>query len=248
MNYEIRIEAFEGPFDLLLHLIRVNEVDIYDIPIAKITAQYLDYLRAMEAMDLEIASSFVAMAATLLAIKARMLLPKPVVEVEGEESGDARDELVKDLLEYMQFKDAAQTLDAIHKRQEQLFCRPNEEELYLNLFSADNPLDGKTLDDLMQAFSVVLQKVKGREEVLDIPFEQITTMDKIKEIYQLLCQKSKGFSFSSIFDNCNSKIEMIFTFLALLELARQCVLKIKQNKSYGEIYIYAADLDKYQIQ
>ncbi len=246
MNYEIHIEAFEGPFDLLLHLIRVNEVDIYDIPIAEITAQYLNYLRAMEAMDLDIASSFVAMAATLLAIKARMLLPKPVQEEDSEEPGDARDELVKDLLEYMRFKEAAQTLDAIHKQQTRFYSRPNEEELYLNLFADDNPLDGKTLDDLMQAFTVVLQKVKGREEVLDIPYEQITIKDKIDQIYQLLCQEKNGFAFSSIFDDCNSKMEIIITFLALLELARLCVLKIKQNKSYAQIYIYAAALDKYQ--
>ena len=176
MAYQISLESFQGPFDLLLYLIDKNEVDIYDIPIAEITRQYLDYLAAMQQMDLDIASEFLVMAATLLAIKAKMLVPKPktISGETDEEFGDARAELVRDLLEYKRFKEASELLAVLERQQSRLFARPNEEEFYLDLFSPENPLDGRTLAELQNAFQQIWQKAGKRKEVQSIKREEIT--------------------------------------------------------------------------
>jgi segregation and condensation protein A len=244
MLYEIQLPVFEGPFDLLLHLIRHNQVDIYDIPIELITDQYLEYLSRMEQMDLDIASSFIVMAATLLAIKAKMLLPAPPDE-EDEEPEDARSELVRDLMEYLSFKEAAQTMDELASQQQQYYARPNEEELYLNLFSDENPLTGKTLDDLRQAFSQVIAKAEQQGLVMHIEREQITLADRLEYLHKLIVAHQDGVTFSTVFASCSSKMAMIVTFLALLELIRQSVVRISQTSSYAEIYLYPGDLSKY---
>ncbi|MEG1996855.1 MAG: segregation/condensation protein A [Clostridiales bacterium] len=241
MTYQVKIQAFEGPFDLLLHLIRENEVDIYDIPIAEITAQYLAYLEAMEELDLEITSDFLVMAATLLAIKARMLLP-PIIGAEEQEGEnlDVRGELVRDILEYLQFKEAANGLNQIRQEETLHFFRPNEEELYLNLFSDENPLDGKTLADLSAAFAKVLAKASKGETVIQIEREQVTVQDKLVELMAMVAKKTEGVAFGDVFaENC-SRAELIVTFLALLELARRAKLRIAQHDLYGEIYFYPA--------
>jgi len=231
---------------LLLHLIRQNEIDIYDIPIARITDQYLDYLQQMEEMDLEIASSFLVMAATLLSIKARMLLPRPAVEEAEDEAEDAREGLVRDLLEYMVFKDAAQAMNRLYEEQKAYIPRDNEPELYANLFSAENPLEGKTLADLEKAFARVLKKAKDRGQLLlEIEREQVTLRDRLEHLYQLLCRHPKGILFEDAFEDCCSKMQFIVSFLALLELAHQGVLKVTQNEAYGEIYLHVGDLSKY---
>jgi len=243
--YAIQLPIFEGPFDLLLHLIRENQINIYDIPIAEIAAQYLDYLQAMREMDLEIASSFVVMAATLLSIKARMLLP-PAPPEEGEAEEDARSELVHDLLEYLRFKEAAEAMNALYEQQRRYFSRDNEPELYANLFAAENPLDGKTIADLQSAFAKVLAKAQGRGELLLIEREQITLRDCLEHLYQLMCGHPRGLAFSRAFSQCATRMEYIVTFLALLELARQGVIKASQNELYGEIYLHTGDLSKYE--
>lgn len=234
----ISLPVFEGPFDLLLHLIRENQVDIYDIPIAMITAQYMEYLSAMEALDLEIASSFLVMAATLLAIKARMLLPPAEDTAEEGEEEDMREALVHDLLEYMRFKEAAQGLQTLREDARLHYSRPNVEELYLNLFSAENPLSGKTLDDLSLAFAQVLKKLEGREDMLDIPREQVTVRDKLRDILAALREKPRGLPFSAIFAACRSKMECVVAFLALLELMRQLRVRVGQSSLFDEIYVY----------
>ena len=185
-TYQVHIPVFDGPFDLLLHLIRENQVDIYDIPIAVITDQYLDYLEQMKKMDLEIASSFLVMAATLLALKAKMLLPKTVIDEENEEETDIRSDLVQDLLEYMRYKEAAQNMEQLACDQRRHFSRPNEEELYLNLFSEENPLTGKTLDDLEKAFARILHKAESRGLVMHIEREQITLDDRFAHLLKLI--------------------------------------------------------------
>ncbi len=242
--YAIHLENFDGPFDLLLHLIQKNQVDIYDIPIAEITKQYLDYLHAMEALDLEIASSFLVMAANLLAIKARMLLPKPP-DVEEEEV-DARQELVQDLLEYKRFKEAAQALDAFSREQAQYVARPNEEGLFLHLFAAENPLEGKTLADLQNAFQAILSRVEAQGRVMEISGKDITLPEKMEELYQLLRRRPHGLPFSSIFSQAESRLEMIIIFLALLELMKMKVVRISQDASYDEIYLHAHRLQNYK--
>ena len=242
--YQISLPVFEGPFDLLLHLIRENQVDIYDIPIAEITDQYLEYLRAMEEMDLEIASSFLVMAATLLSIKAKMLLPLPPSEDEDEPE-DARETLVHDILEYMRFKNVAGEMSALREANRRFIARPNEQELYVNLFQEENPLDGKTLADLQAAFAKVLEKAEGREDVLSIQREQVTLRDRLEHLYQMIAAQPEGVTFSQAFDGCHGKIELIVTFLALLELVRQRVIKINQGKAFDEIYLYGGELNHY---
>jgi segregation and condensation protein A len=234
----IQLPVFEGPFDLLLHLIRENEVDIYDIPIAEITAQYIGYLQAMEALDMEIASSFLVMAATLLAIKAKMLLPPAEAGEEEGEPEDARAELVQDLLEYLHFKEAAGQLQGLRERASLQHSRPNAEELYLSLFAPENPLSGKTLRDLSLAFAAVLTKLPRGQDLLDIGREQVTIQDKTRDILAALKSRPRGLPFSQIFTACLSKAECVTAFLALLELIRLLKVRISQSGIYDDIYLY----------
>ena len=234
----IQLPVFEGPFDLLLHLIRINEVDIYDIPIAQITAQYMEYLQAMEALDLEIASSFLVMAATLLAIKAKMLLPPTEVEEEEGAPEDVRAELVQDLLEYMRFKEAATQLQELRELSSLQYSRPHIEELYLSLFAPENPLNGKTLRDLSLAFAEVLSRMPDKREVLEIDREQVTIQDKTFDILSALGRCPRGLPFSEIFSACRSKVACVAAFLALLELIRLLQVQISQSDVYAEIYLY----------
>jgi len=186
------------------------------------------------------------MAATLLSIKARMLLPRPAVEEAEDEAEDAREGLVRDLLEYMVFKDAAQAMNRLYEEQKAYIPRDNEPELYANLFSAENPLEGKTLADLEKAFARVLKKAKDRGQLLlEIEREQVTLRDRLEHLYQLLCRHPKGILFEDAFEDCCSKMQFIVSFLALLELAHQGVLKVTQNEAYGEIYLHVGDLSKY---
>lgn len=241
MDYQIHLPVFEGPFDLLLHLIRQNQVDIYDIPIALITDQYLDYLNQMKQMDLEIASSFLVMASTLLAIKAKMLLPAPPGEDE-EETEDARESLVRDLVEYIKFKDMAQMMCRMAEQRQQRFARPNREEEFLNLFSEENPLTGKTLDDLRAAFSIVLKKAEDTGMVMHIDKERITLKDRLAHLRRLMREHPQGIAFSAAFSQCRSKMALIVTFLALLELIRQSTIKISQSSAFSEIYLYPGEV------
>ncbi|MCL1874162.1 MAG: segregation/condensation protein A [Clostridiales bacterium] len=234
--HQLRLEVFEGPFELLIHLIDKNQLDIYDIPIAEITRQYLEYLQAMEELDLEIASSFLVMAARLLLIKARLLLPVPPAD-ELTAEDDGRQELVHDLLEYLRFKEAAKILDQCFRQEGQYVARPNEEALYTELFAEENPLDGKTLLDLANAFQEALNRLPQAERVMNIVREEVTINDKIKEISKKLTQAERSLPFREIFTLCRSKIEMVITFLALLELARQKRIRISQRNAFGEIYI-----------
>ena len=235
----IQLPVFEGPFDLLLHLIRLNEVDVYDIPIADITTQYMEHLQAMETLDMEIASSFLVMAATLLAIKAKMLLP-PAEAAEEDEPEDARAELVQDLLEYMHFKEAAEQLQSLHELASLQFSRPNVEELYLSMFAPENPFSGKTLWDLSLAFSMVLERLPDTPDMLDIGREQVTIQDKTADILTALRHRPRGLPFSEIFGGCRSKVECVAAFLALLELIRLLRVRISQSGIYDEIYLYSS--------
>ena len=173
MAYQIRLEGFEGPFDLLFHLIEKNEVDIYDIPIAKITEQYIEYIEAMQMFDLDVASEFLVMAANLLSIKARMLLPKPPPEEQDPDTDaedyDPRDELVEKLLEYKKYKLAAGYLQEKETYMGKVYTRPNEPEMFAHLFREENPLQGVSMDSIMEALQEVLRRAVDREFVGEIP-------------------------------------------------------------------------------
>ena len=243
MAYQIKLEMFEGPFDLLFHLIEENEVDIYDIPIAKITEQYLDYISTMQMLDLDVASEFLVMAANLLSIKAKMLLPKPPAVDEGvpEEDYDPRDELVEKLLEYKKFKLMAEYLQEKESFMTTVYTRQNEEEAFLHLFSEENPLEGISLFNLLDSLREVLDRAAEQELTGEIPRDEVTIRDKMKEIMRRLFFQKQGITFKDLFRPKVSKVEIIVTFLALLELIRKGRLKAYQSKVFGEIMIYSSE-------
>lgn len=244
MAYEIHLPVFDGPFDLLLHLIQKNEVDIYDIPIAEITAQYLDYLAQMEALDLEIASEFLVMAATLLSIKARMLLPKPPPELlDEDENWDPRLKLVQDLLEYKRIKEAAEELEGYFMARRQQFARPNEISMYDGMFAEQNPLAGKTLDDLLAAFAPVWQRAKQAEQVHTIQRENISIGTMTARLVERLRLAPEGMVFADLFEGAVGKLQVIVAFLALLELTKVSAIKIRQENPDEDIYILPHNLD-----
>lgn len=247
-EYKIKLEKFEGPFDLLLHLIDKNEVDIYDIPIAEITAQYLEYIEQLKELDLNVASEFLVMAANLLAIKAKMLLPKiPTEDFEDEEDLDPRAQLVKDLLEYKKIKEAAICLEEHYQSRQKLYSRDNDISLYSNLFGEANPLEGKTLNDLTSAFYDIWKKIKEEKISLSIQKNIISIGGMMDEIYSEICKNKKGFTFNEIFNKYNSKLHLIVGFLALLELIKNNIVNVYQDEIFGTIHILAGNIQNYEM-
>ena len=236
MSYQIKLDKFEGPFDLLLHLIKKDEINIYDIPVAKITEEYLEYIRLMQTMNLEVTGEFLVVAGSLLYIKSRLLLPSlSDSEDEGgvkDEDDDPRKELVRQLLEYKRFKEAAKLL-AIHEiKQKDIFCRVNETEP-----SAEpEQMLEVSLFELIDAFKKVLCSVK-KQQTKEIIQEEVSVEDKIKEILAKI--KDKDYiDFHQAFSETSTKMALIATFLALLELMRLKEIKIRQTKLFSEIRIY----------
>jgi segregation and condensation protein A len=230
----VRLERFEGPLDLLLHLIKRDEIDIYDIPIAHITQQYLAYLDLMRALDLDVAGEFLVMAATLMRIKARLLLPQPAVGSPEEEEGDPRDELVQRLIEYRQFKEAASSLKAREEERRQLFERgmvPREDEL------GPLPLASATLFDLLDALNRVLERVP-EATVYQVEAEVFAVDDKMEAIANALAERGEV-SFAELMLRCHVRAEMIVTFIALLELIKLGQVLVVQSETFGEISIRA---------
>ncbi len=236
-DYKVRLEVFEGPLDLLLYLIKKDELEIHDIPIETITTQYVQYLELMQMLDLNVAGEFLVMAATLMMIKSRMLLPveeRPELEAEEE---DPRWDLVRQLVEYKKFKDAALHLEALELRREDIFGRDGAEAVLGK--EPDVALHDVGLFDLISAFSEALKKVKS-EELREIFAERFTVADKIELLGDRL-RREKRFSISRMFEGMRSRNEIACTFLALLELIRLNQARAVQQETYGEIMIEAAE-------
>jgi segregation and condensation protein A len=241
MAYEIKINAFQGPFDLLFYLIEKDELDIYNIPMAEITGQYLDYLDQMETMDLEITSEFLVMAARLLAIKAKMLLPKPVrrVDEDGDEEIDLRQELVNQLLEYKIFKEIADYLKEQEKTTDRLFFRAvDPEELMEQLAIGKNQLKNLTTASLAKAFNQVLARLEQEERTAQIEIDQYSIEDKMAEITKKLFLQADGIRFRQLFGEGASVKEVVITFLAMLELTKQQQIFVEQINPFGDIFIF----------
>jgi segregation and condensation protein A len=227
--YSIKIPLFEGPLDLLLHLIRENKIDIYDIPIALITSQYLEYIKIMKELNLDIAGEFLLMAATLIHIKSRMLLP-PDEEVPAEELEDPRQELVQRLLEYQAFKEAALGLRERENEWVRIFRRENssdedDEGIYLsdvNLF------------DLLDSFKKILETAPP--EVGTITKETLTVKDKMLFIMDTL-EGQEAVRFEDFFTDGRTKSQLIVTFIALLELTRLGLIRSYQEREFGNIWV-----------
>ena len=231
----IKLERFEGPLDLLLHLIKRDEVDIYDIPIAHITNQYLVYLDLMRQLDLEVAGEFLVMAATLMRIKAKMLLPLPAVG-EEEQPGDPREELVQRLVEYRQFKEAATTLKGREEERRLLFGRgmlPGEDD------AGPLPLASVSLFDLLDALNRVMSRVP-EPTIYEIQAESFAVEDKI-ELLTAALRERRRLSFVELLGGCRTRSEMVVTFIALLELVKLGEALIAQSETFGDISIVASE-------
>jgi segregation and condensation protein A len=218
--------------DLLLHLIRRTQVDIYDIPIATITDQYLDYLNMMKALNLDVAGEFLLMAATLLQIKSKMLLPLPPEE-EGEEGEDPRAELVNRLLEYQQYKNAGARLQERDILDRDIFVSGIQVEE-----TEERGLVEVGVFELIEALKDVLDR-SSVEAAYDITLDRITIEERITQILEVVKSESGGLLFSSLFSGSSSREYIIITFLALLELMRMRMIKVYQRHPFGPIEIFA---------
>lgn len=243
MEISYKLESFEGPLDLLLHLIEKNKVNIYDIPIAMITDQYLEYVKHMEEESLDVVSEFLVMAATLLDIKARMLLPKEVNE-EGEEE-DPRAELVARLLEYKTYKYMSLELKDMELDAEKIFYKsptiPKEVEKYEQPVDLDKLLDGVTLAKLQQIFQSVMKRQKDKIDPVRSTFgtikkEPVSLEQKIASVMGY-ARKHRKFSFRGMLTKQKDRTEVVVTFLALLELMKVGKIHLTQENLFDDMMI-----------
>lgn len=238
MTYKVKLEVFEGPLDLLLYLIKKEEVDIYDIPIAKITDQYLEYLELMKLLDLNIAGEFLVMAATLMHIKSRMLLPPEELEGEEKEEEDPRTELVRRLLEYKKFKEAASELSLMEKQQKNYFARVSSGIDKESLAVPPEPQGDffeASLFDLITAFTKVLKDIP-KDVFHKVVKDEFTVSEKIHDVLHMLVDRPVIF-FRDLFKAAKTKFEVITIFLALLELIRLKEVCVRQATPFGDIEI-----------
>jgi len=235
MSYKVKLNIFEGPLDLLLFLIKRDKIDIYDIPISNITKQYLEYLELMKLLDLEIAGEFLVMAATLMHIKSKMLLPQEENEEEEQEEEDPREELVRRLLEYKKFKDAAERLQGMREEQKDVFLRRGTGAKGKVVAEDGTEYFEASLFDLITAFRKVLKEVP-KETFHKVIRNEFTVSDKIHDIYHLLAKKPRIY-FSSLFGDARNKDEVITIFLAILELMKMREVIVAQKEFFGEIEV-----------
>ena len=233
LPYQVRIENFEGPLDLLLHLIKKNEINIYDIPVAIIAQQYLQYLEAMEELNLNVAGDFLVMAATLLQIKSKMLLPVDETADDDEDGPDPREELVRRLLEYKAFKEAARQLDDQEKVWREIFWR--EQALSVEEAAEDLSLENVSLFDLVDALKEVLER-NPSSQLIEIVPDNLTVRERMNLILETLEGKD-SVSFAALFEGSSHRMVVVVTFLALLELMRLRVARVFQAETFGPIQV-----------
>ena len=230
-GYRVHLDNFEGPLDLLLFLIREQEINIYDIPIATITKQYLEYIELMQMLDLEVAGDYLVMAATLLRIKSKMLLPQEEVEEEIE---DPREELVRQLLEYQRYKEVVTALSEREENQRQVYLHPtfppDEEGEMLE------PLHKVTMFDLLKAFREALHRC-AEPSFYPIKKPVLSVEDRMEEILERLCREGK-IVFQDLLALDLSRAALIVTFIALLEMIRRRIARVRQSRPFGEIWIH----------
>jgi len=235
MSYKIKLQLFEGPLDLLIYLVKKDHLNIYDIPIAKVTEQYLAYLELMKFLDLNIAGEFLVMAATLLQIKSKMLLPADPAAAEQEDPADLREELVQQLLEYERFKEIALELRQKEINQQDIFKRPKPPVLSRDLSAAGPVYFEASIFDLITAFSKALEDTP-KELFYDIIKDEFTIEEKIHYFLHILLIRS-SLKLSELFNQAKNKIEIIVNFLAILELIRIKEIVAVQREVFGEIEI-----------
>lgn len=238
MQLNVKTLNFEGPFDLLLHLIKINEMDIYDIKIYEITTQYIDYLKELKEMDLEITSEFIVIAATLIEIKSKMLLPKEKKEVEEENEKDPREELVEKLLQYKKFKVVSQFLK---EREVGLMFSKKPEIIPDPDYNFKEIFKDITLIKLLTIYNELMDRFRNKmntENIIQklIPLDVFKIEDKMIALKEILFYNN-NLSFQNIIKNYSSKIEIVVTFLAMLELIKLREIKVTQYENFNEIYL-----------
>ncbi|MCJ7730315.1 MAG: segregation/condensation protein A [Sedimentisphaerales bacterium] len=238
-DYRVNLEIFAGPLDLLLHLVRKEEVDIYDIPIAKITDQYIRYIEILKQLDIDVAGDFLVMAATLMQIKSAMLLPSaPGEELGAEDLADPRAELIRQLLEYKRFKDAANLLAAAADEQGERFARPDT--VIEQLKPAAEPtvdLDQISIWDLLEAFDAIMEATGAKFDMSHITDDTPIDLYQIEILHRL--QTEGPMSFERIFESRGNRLAMVGLFLAILELIREQLIWAEQPKDTGQIHLRA---------
>jgi segregation and condensation protein A len=238
IDYKVKLEVFEGPLDLLLFLVKRDEIDIYDISLQRITRQYLEYLQAFKELNIDLAGEFIVMAANLLYLKSRSLLPvDQQMPDEDADEEDPRWELIRQLIEYKKFKEAATELHARELIQERIFTREGKTAGHV----ADGPLRLSEVGifQLINAFQNVIKRVEAREDLREIFGEHFTVADKIDIILRRVADGERV-RFSELFGEIASRVEVVVTFLALLELIRLRQVQAVQSDPFGEIEIGAA--------
>jgi segregation and condensation protein A len=237
VDYKVKLEVFEGPLDLLLYLIKQDEIDIYDISLERITRQYLEYLQAFKELNIELAGEFIVMAANLIYLKSRSLLPvDQQPPAEDAEEDDPRWELIRQLIEYKKFKEAASELHLRELAQERIFAREGGPSSALQ-----EPLRLKEVGifQLINAFQTVIKRIEARQDVQEIFTERFSVSEKIDTILQRVANGAR-LRFSDLFGDVASRVEVVVTFLALLELIRLRQVRALQRNMFEEIEIAAA--------
>ena len=238
-RFPVKLEVFEGPLDLLLHLIKKHELDIYDIPIALITRQYLDYIGFMQDLQLDVAGDFLVMAATLIHIKSRSLLPRPAPAQEDPEE-DPREALVRRLVEHQKFKAAAELLHDRETVRSAQWSRPDERIAALAGEGLDKEPELEVdLFSLMTAFKAIVERAKHRPANY-LPMEQIPLEMRIEQLMARLAGV-EALGFEELFDDIAQRADLIVTFLAILEMIRLKVLRVVQSGTGGPIRVYKRD-------
>lgn len=247
MSYKIKLDIFEGPFDLLVYLIENARMSVYDIQVSKITTQYLEYIERMQALDVNLATEFMVLAAALIEIKSKMLLPRMKPEGEGVLEEDPRTELVQRILEYKRFKSAAELLELQEEQNQRVFEKPKED---LSPFTKE-PDEYLTLDlsQFVKAFHLFLQKKKKLEEIKHnyskVERQKITIESRIEYIKGLFRFKEKRkLSFRELLKPESNRYEVVLTFVSMLEMIRQKSISVNQNVNFGEIILGLIDKDK----
>jgi segregation and condensation protein A len=233
-EYPVRLGNFEGPLDLLLHLIKKQEIDVYDIPISLVTRQYLDYLELMRELDLEVAGEFLVMAATLIHIKSRLLLPRPAPEQEDPEE-DPREALVQRLIEHQRYKAAAELLHERETVRSAQWHRPDERvaEIAGEQYEPELEVD---LFSLLTAFKAVIERARQRPSVV-VPAEQLSIEVRIEQLLARLSE-TEACGFEDLFADTATRGDLIVTFLALLEMIRLKLVRVFQTGAFGAIRVY----------
>jgi len=250
MSYQVKLDAFEGPLDLLLHLIDKEEMDIYDIQISKITDQYLEYIHSMQTLKLDVASEFLVMVSTLLSIKSRMLLPSRIeqsfqvafgLDIEEE---DPRNELVRRLIEYKRFKEISFTLREKEVARSQIFSKaPSDLTPYIEIEEV-NPVEGISIYHLIESFQKALKRLSYKEPITKVQREEISIKDRMDQIVEFVQSSKRDLSFTDLFEQSYHRADIVITFLSILELMKLKKIICLQENPFDDIVIQNFPLSK----